>query len=119
GDSRAVVLDFGGQHQAVAFASQRQVRQRARAKDQATAITERLHAVARDVQESLNHLVTVDVDGRQARIVVADELDGGRLFGLDELRDVLRDAVQVHFFGPWRTARTQNAVDERGEPISL
>ena len=41
------------------------------------------------------------------------------LLRLDELRDVLRDAVQVDFLLPRRAARAQDAVDERGEPVRL
>ena len=78
GNAGAVVLDFGGQHQPMALAADREIRQRARAEDQPAALAERLHRIAPDVEECLNHLVAIDRDRRQARVVVAHELDARR-----------------------------------------
>jgi hypothetical protein len=79
------------------LARQREVRQRTRPKDQSALLADRLQRIAGDVQERLNHLMMIDVDRRQARVVVADELNALGLLGFDELRDVLGDSMQVYF----------------------
>ena len=47
GNAGTVVLDFGGQHQPMALAADREIRQCPRAEDQPATLAERLHRIAR------------------------------------------------------------------------
>ncbi len=80
-------------------------------------LTDGLHRIACDVQERLNHLMTVDADRRQARVVVAHELHVLGLLRFDELRDVLGDPMEIHFLDLRRASGAQDTVDERREPV--
>ncbi len=59
------------------------------------------------------------VIGREARVVVAHELDARRLLGFDQLRDMLRDSMEVQLLRARRSAGAQDAVDECGKPVGL
>ena len=85
--------------------------------DHSAARADRLQRIARDVQERLDQLIPIRLKRRQARIVIANELDAGGLLGFDELRDVLGDPVQVHLFHLRRAAGAQNPIDERRKAV--
>lgn len=78
-----------------------------------------LQGVTRDIEDGLHHLIAVDTDDRQARIVIAHESHTRRRLRHDELGHVLGQLVRTDHLLPPHAARAQHAIDERGETVRL
>ena len=95
------------------------VRERARAQRDASVVAQRLHGVARHVQQRLDELVAVEHGARQARVVVALDQQRRRRLGAQQVKDVLAELMDVELrllggrFGPVMR------VHQRAEPIGL
>jgi len=75
--------------------------------------------IAHEVQERLHHLVAIEVDLRQARIVIAVHGQLFLVFRLDKAHDVLEEFVHVDWLLIWRAARAKQSIDQSCEPICL
>ncbi len=80
---------------------------------------ERRGCVAHEVQECLHDLVPIEVDQRQARIVVASYRRRIAVLGLDNRHDVFEQLVDVDRPFLRRAARPEQGVDERCETVRL
>ena len=78
-----------------------------------------LDRVAPEVEQRLYHLVAVEPQARQARVVVALDRHARRRFGREQVTDVLDELVNVDRFLAWRLAGTEQRVHQRREPVRL
>src|SRR5215510_11895918 len=92
--ARAGILELDAGNQSVAACADVLIGQRARSKNDATAIgailREGLRSVAAKVQHGLDDLVTIEKQRRQARIVIALHHNARRCVGSEQMSDVLQ-----------------------------
>ena len=83
------------------------------------AARQRLNGVAAEIQHGLNDVVRIDLDGRQARVVIALDRDlFGRLAAQQAIH-ALEKLVHVHELLRRRAPGSQHAIEQVGEPIGL
>src|SRR3989338_118484 len=119
GYPRAVVLEIGAQHQAVALMADREVAFGARADLDDATVLDRLGGVAHDVEHRLDQLLRVALQLRQARVVIA--LDGESDGRLDQHQapHVLEDLVEVDRLFLERLVRADDAIHQVAQPVGL
>ena len=78
-----------------------------------------LHGVAGKVEQRLHQLIGIGGQGRQAGIVVAEQLDRLPVFAGDQGDDPLQHFVNVYVLTLWPAHWTQQAVGERGQAIGF
>ena len=78
---------------------------------------ERSGRIANDIEQGLYHLVAIEIDFGQARVVIAVDVEPPLVFGLDEPDDILEQLVNVDRLLVGRTARAEQRIHEGGQAI--
>ena len=115
----AVILDLDAGDDAVANVADREIGDRPAAQRDRALAVERRGGVAHEIEEGLHHLVAIELDERQPRIVVTHDVQRPPVFRLDDANDILDQLVYVQRLLVRRAARTQQGIDETGETIRL
>ena len=119
GYARSVILNFDRGDDAMSYVADREVRYGAAAQREGAMAIQRRDRITHKVQECLDHLVPVKIDQRQPRIVIAVH---GQLFlilCLDNAHDVFEQFVNVGWLLVGRAARSEQRIDECGQPVGF
>src|SRR5262245_17924563 len=116
----AIVLDLHTRDEAMARGADAHIRQRTcPERDAPTTVAERLHGIARHVEQRLDDLISIQQRARQARVVIAIDDHFRARFRTQQVEHVLAELVHVDRSLDRRPARTRHGIDERGEPIGF
>src|SRR3989344_5660762 len=119
GNARAVVLDVGAQHQAVAFLPDGETALDVRPQADYPFVLNRLRRIAHDVEYRLNELLGFALEFRKARVVVALKSEPDRHLHQHQLAHVLQDFVDIDRPLLQRLMRSHHAVHEITQAVGL
>ncbi len=117
-DSWSVILDLDTGNRRVARVANREIHDRARAQRDFALPVERCARVLQKVQDRLHHLIAVQQNQRQSRIVIpanADALPAG----LKQPHDVLEKFVHIDGLFIRGSSRAEHCVDQIGEAVGF
>lgn len=115
----AIIFDFNRRNHPVPRVSDREAHDRATSQGNRALTVERHDRIPDEIQKRLHDLVAIEVDERQAWIVVPDKCQLLRFFRLDDANNILEQLVYVdRLFVRWST-RSEQSVDESGKTIGL
>ena len=78
-----------------------------------------LHGVAHDIEHGLDHLLAVDQQIRNARVVVAHQSDAALAFRFDQVGDALQHLVDIGHCQRRQLVRAKHAVDQVTQAVGL
>jgi hypothetical protein len=119
GYARSVIFDFYRGDDTMSNVAYREVGNGSASQREGAVAIERSDRIAHEVQERLHHLVAIEVDLRQARIVISVHGQLFLVFRLDKAHDVLEKFVDIDRLLVGRTARAEQRVDQSCESICL
>src|SRR6185437_2791923 len=119
GNARAIVLDLQAGDEAMPGRSDADVGKRARAQHDPAAGTQRLQGVACHIEQRLDDLMAIERGARQARIVVALDLDRRGRLRAQQVIYVLAHLVHVDRRFLRYALRARHGVDQRRQPVRL
>ena len=118
-DTRPVILDLDVRHDRVPDVADGEIQNGASSQDQVTVTVQRDQRVANKVEQRLHHLVAIQLDVRQTRVVIALDVNALTGFRFDQANHILDQLVDVLRLLVWRAAGTEQRVDEPGKAVGF
>lgn len=117
GNARPVVLDVDAYYCAVPHVADGKVHQSPASQRNLSVPIEGRRSILHEVQKRLHHLVAVEVDQRQAHIVIATEANVFADIRLNQTHDVLEQLVHIQRLLVRRASGAKQSIDECRQPV--